>query len=513
MLVDGNATYTGQLTAGYNTGSVSGTTHVGGIVGTNETGAAVDQVFSTLMQGNAVKGTTSVGGVIGSNAGTLTNAYATDVITGGANVVGTNTATGQISNVYSSAASGQLIGTNENGGQVTNAYSFVDGDDSATKVISGKVTQGDQEKDAQKVASSYGGFIFDTKNGWKIYDDKSDPLLKVFLTTVTVTNGHITDTYKGSEFTADYFRQNAGLSAANGKDFSENKNTNGQLLHVKEGIIDAGEYKDIFYSQQIATDGKDGNPNNLGYDINVDLTVNRKELTVTGTDVERTYGSQTITKGHYGATLDGWVGREEKTDHSQDYRFDDTGIATPDHDGALQDGTNGKITSDVGDYTWKGGKVALTNPDISKNYVLKTTEASGNSKVNQASLHIHANDITVPVGVKPEYSGSVNGLTNGDRWTGIHFGIQDTDQPKESQVGVYAGIIGLWENGTFHPLGNTDSFPQFNTNYVVTFDPGTLRVTNEHSWDYFLKDAPWDRQRNFRERKAEIHFVAGGMTL
>lgn len=513
----GQTISTGKLTAGYNTGFVSGETNVGGIVGTNEKGAAVDQVFSTLMEGNTVTGTTSVGGVVGSNGGTLSNAYATDVIQKGANLVGTNTKNGQISNVYSSAASGQLIGANEKGGQVTNAYSFVENDTSATKVISGKVTQGDQEKDAQKVEASYDGFTFNTTNGWKIYDDKSNPLLKVFLTTVTVTNGQITDTYKGSEFTADYFRQHAGLSAANGKNFSENENTNGQLLHVKEGIIDAGKYKDIFYSQQIATDGKNGNPNNLGYDINVDLTVNQKELTVTGTDVERTYGNQTITKGHYGANLDGWVGKEEKADHSQDYRFDTTGIATPAHDGALQDGTNEKVTSDVGDYTWKGGKVELTNPDISKNYVLKTTEASGNSKVNQASLHIHANDTTVPVGVTPEYSGSVNGLVNGDAWKkDVRFGIAGADKPKESQVGVYHGIIGLWMGGTFHALGADDlnrNENPFLKNYNINVEAGTLRVVNEHSWDYFLKDAPWDRQRNFRERKAEIHFVAGGMTL
>lgn len=31
--------------------------------------------------------------------------------------------------------------------------------------------------------------------------------------------------------------------------------------------------------------------------------------------------------------------------------------------------------------------------------------------------------------------------------------------------------------------------------------------------DYWLSAAPWDKQRNFRERKAELHYVAGGLKL
>ena len=32
-------------------------------------------------------------------------------------------------------------------------------------------------------------------------------------------------------------------------------------------------------------------------------------------------------------------------------------------------------------------------------------------------------------------------------------------------------------------------------------------------WDYLYSDAPFDRNRDFRERKAEINFVDGGMEL
>lgn len=503
-------TLTGEIHAGYNTGSVTADgKNVGGIVGTNANGATVDQVFSTLAEGNAVGSSTevveNVGGIIGDNEGTLMNAYATHTVNGKnestGNAVGTNS--GTISNVYSSATSGKLIGENANttGDPIKNVYSYSTDDTTVTVLTA----------DNQKKQSSYGGFDFNGVDGkqaiWKLYDEKSNPLLKVFLTTVTATNNIITDTYKGSEFTADYFREHAGLNAANGKNFAEDDNTEGALLHVKDGIIDAGEYKDIFYSQQIATNGKDGSPNNLGYDIDVDLTVNKKELTVTGTDVKRTYGDKTITNGDYGVRVDGWVGREDGKDHSGDYSFDSSGIT----DGALADGANGRVTNDVGEYVWENGTVTLTNADISKNYTLNAT-VSGKSYVEKANLTIHADDTYVPVGIKPHYSGTVDKLVNGDQWD-AHFGIDSSDKPKESQVGVYHGIIGLWVDGTFHGLKENDFTEGFLKNYNITLEPGTLTVGDWPSWDYFLKDAPWDRQKNFRERKAEIHFIAGGMTL
>ena len=38
-------------------------------------------------------------------------------------------------------------------------------------------------------------------------------------------------------------------------------------------------------------------------------------------------------------------------------------------------------------------------------------------------------------------------------------------------------------------------------------------IIPESHWDYLYHDAPFDRDKDFRERKAEIHFVDGGMEL
>lgn len=527
---------TGKLSAGYNTGSVKGSSNIGGIVGSNEEGALVDQVFSTLVEGNTIGGysdastTEHVGGLIGNNAGILSNSYATDAITatGAGNLVGTNADKGTISNVYSSATSGKLIGenTNTDAGAVTDAYSFSTGDKDSKGVTVLK-------SEEQKKQDSYKKFDFtgtDEKQAvWKLYDEKSNPLLKVFLTTVTVKDGKLTGTYKGEAFKAEDFDK-AELTAANGKNFAENTNTNGALLGVKEGIINAGEYKDIFYSQQIATDGNDGSPNNLGYDINVDLTVDKAVLKVEGDEVTRTYGDTGITSGGYGVTVK-W---NDSTVDGGKYAFDGSKI----EDGALTGNTTGKVTNNANtkddqteDYTWSG-KVSLTDGEF-KNFTFdkdhaawndqdgKTVDVVGKSYVNKADLTIHADDTEVYAGWTPKYDGTVGPLVNGDRWN-VHFGIADANKSQESQVGVHKEIIGLWVNGTkFLPLtSNQLTEPDLLKNYNIDVKPGTLTVIDgvppvepDSHLDYFLKDAPWDRQENFRERKAEIYFIAGGMTL
>lgn len=70
---------------------------------------------------------------------------------------------------------------------------------------------------------------------------------------------------------------------------------------------------------------------------------------------------------------------------------------------------------------------------------------------------------------------------------------------------------------------STDETTGFNPNnlgYDIDFstriDPGPSGmpdIPDSERWNSLLRDAPWDRNRNFRERKAEVHFLAGGMTL
>lgn len=56
----------------------------------------------------------------------------------------------------------------------------------------------------------------------------------------------------------------------------------------------------------------------------------------------------------------------------------------------------------------------------------------------------------------------------------------------------------------------------YDIDFGTRIDPrpsGMPDIPDSERWNSLLRDAPWDRNRNFRERKAEVHFLAGGMTL
>ena len=321
----------GSLTAGYNTGVIDAgsSTNVGGIVGNNE--GTLDQVFNTVMTAdgqNAITGGTNVGGLVGTNSGTLSNAYNTTEVKSTnngvvGNAVGENDTNGTIENIYASNTSGKLIGSNINTAQdaIQNAYSFVKDDTSATTVL--------DEKVAQKAEESY---EFDNKDDgttWKFYDGYSNPLLKVFLTTLTVDSDQVDLVYNAGEqdLNIGQLVQDGIISAPVVKDDKDNIIYDGmdayhntvikdednklgasELLQNTTGQKDAGTYDNWLYSGQIASGSKDGsgfNPNNLGYDIvytkndsgETGVEIGKATINIDLGKVEHTYGNADVING------------------------------------------------------------------------------------------------------------------------------------------------------------------------------------------------------------------------
>ena len=302
----------GTLTAGYNTGVVDAgqSRNVGGIAGTNS--GTLDQVFNSVVtvtktetgatdangrklynytytDGGAISGASNVGGIVGSNTaeGKLSNAYSTTAVAGNskvANIVGSNA--GQVSNIYGYAANGS---TNVNGGTVSKSY-IINPD--------GTLQNGN---DAKKLDS----YAFDNKKTtWKLYDKRTNPLLKVFLTKVTVAP----DLQQGWVYDATNHLDIHGW-IENGKlttndpanDAFKAYNNNSSLLQGEE-LKNVGTYSSWLWSGQIASGG-DAGPNNLGYDFTVgNIKVTKKVLNVTGNTVNRTYGSL-LKKDDYGLSI------------------------------------------------------------------------------------------------------------------------------------------------------------------------------------------------------------------
>jgi len=213
----------GNVINSYATGNLSGTSGVGGLVGTNN--GSVSNSYAT---GN-VSGSRSVGGLVGINYGStssVSNSYATGAVSGINDVgglVGYNMNSGSISNSYATGAVagffgyfGGLVGTNI--GSISNSYAtgavpsgVVAGINGYVGGLAGYNIGSISNSYATGQSTSAGGTgltttqlqqsanfgAWDLTNTWVVYDGHSNPLLRSFMTPLTVTLGNTSKTYDG----------------------------------------------------------------------------------------------------------------------------------------------------------------------------------------------------------------------------------------------------------------------------------------------------------------------------
>lgn len=261
----------GKLTAGYNTGVISAgsSTNVGGIAGSNS--GTMDQVFTNVMtengQDQTITGKENVGGIVGNNGtnGKISNAYtAKETTVKGTTsglIAGTNG--GTISNVYGTNED-QLVG---NGTKATNGYGM------------------------SNASKDYNGFDF--TNTWKIYEDHTNPLLKVFLTKANIKEDALKNMTYNGENQLDIKKLISDKTLTNQKDANFADYTHSSSLLQSNASKNAGIYTKWLWSAQIDknTDGKAFDPNNLGYDFSVtDVAVGKKQLLVRADDQIITVG-------------------------------------------------------------------------------------------------------------------------------------------------------------------------------------------------------------------------------
>ncbi|SFU51919.1 filamentous hemagglutinin family N-terminal domain-containing protein [Polaromonas sp. YR568] len=192
-------------------GSVSGYISVGALVGVNH--GSISNAYATA----SVSGYVRVGGLVGeSNFGSISNSYATGSVsaTGGVvgGLVGTALADNRISNSYATGSVsgpsnvGALAGVN--GGTITASFWLNSvstrgiGTRYSTATID-SLTRGLSASEAASASTySAAGWGVATAGGsssvWRIYDGKTMPLLRSFLTALTVKTGDVSKTYDGT---------------------------------------------------------------------------------------------------------------------------------------------------------------------------------------------------------------------------------------------------------------------------------------------------------------------------
>lgn len=476
----------GEVTAAYNTGAIeaSGSENVGGIAGTNA--GTLDQVFNTVITVNedgSITGHTNVGGIAGTNTGTISNAYNTSTVTGTA----------------ADAVTGSIAGVNDNNGTISNVYSTV-GDN---LVGSGNGTVSNVY-DSENGTFGEGGSAIDKTGGanasttpWRQYGD-NNPILKVFLTTVTYdgTKNNQDLVYNGKDQTLDIdgLIDSGAFGAAD--DFAAHKNVEGGLIfHDVDGEHkNAGTYTDGLWSMQIGA-GKDGSPNNLGYDVqSVEYEIGKATIEISLEDIYRLYGSGNMYKDadrtqSSNAYEDYWhitVGNED--DFDKDAL--NAALKSIRNNAEITDdgkGTNGRTTADAGDHDWK---VQVDISDIASNFQLKdqgnatsyTYVGNDKSHVAKADLTIDLNDVNMTYGQKEDairgqygYSASTEAgktLVNGDTLTDVIAGMTYTNTAYNAD-GTTKDVLA---DGTYALKKDTMTEGDAYKNYNVTYTNGDVTM-------------------------------------
>ena len=400
--------HSGTISNSYATGTVTGTgangRRAGGLVGINYGGDITDS-FAT----GAVSGNHAIGGLVGVNfGGTTSNVYATGAVSvtngqaGG--LMGLNEAT--VQNAYSTGSvsgtgsqiGGLIGGATYGGATVTNSFWNSQTSGQSTSAFGSPLTTAQMLQQ-----SSYSGWDF--AGTWVIYAGNTNPLLRAFMTPLTVTANDASKTYDGVVY-----------SGGNGVSYSvmpAGGNLLGSLTYAgtSQGAVNAGAY--TITAQGLYS-------NQMGYLITyVDgsLAVNPATLTVSGTHVANKVYDGTTTAGVSGGTLAGVIGSDAVT--------------------LTQAGTFAAPNA--------GNGVAVTAADTlggaaAGNYIL--VQPNGlSANITQATLSYNAALATSVSGTTPSgLSGTVSGFVTGDTLANSTSGVLSwtTSATGSSPAGSYA---------------------------------------------------------------------------
>lgn len=474
-----------------NEGTVIGGSYVGGVIGKND--AAIGSKGSAQVgitnEGTVIATKGGAGGLIGENNAAITNT----VMINRGEVHGNNTNDG--------SGTGGLIGTNNENGDIT--YSSLINE--ATGTVTG--------------TNNVGGLIgvnkADITGGRDTVEDEDAGMYinKIY------NNGVINvGTYKDENGDGKYV-------------FDEQDGNNiGGLIGDNQGSLTAGYNTGAINASGSTNVGgiAGSNAGTIDQVFNTVMTENGQNQTITGgTNVGGLVGDNTgtITNAYNTSNVvatnqDGIVGNLVGT-NTGEVKFV-YGVAN-NLIGSGTDAVNGYVIDTSDQWKQEGSYAGFTfganrwkiyngysNPMLSV-FLTKVTVVDQHlvnqyfSAKHYGELHqITADDIKALIAIGAISAPDGFGAFNNNN--GLIQGVAD-DAMANSGNWLYSGqIADSFVNGIFNPN---------NLGYDISLVYSPFELDNDPSshWNYLFNDAPFDRNKDFRERKAEVNFVDGGMEI
>jgi filamentous hemagglutinin family protein len=464
-------------------GSVVGLESVGGLTGWNKGTISNTYATPSVREVGRIGGAASAGGLVGDNFGTISNSYAAGTVSGKNSVGGLVGYNGNIGTISNSYAAGSVSGMNLVGGLVgynsgTISNSCAVGSASGINYVGGLVGHNgdyfvgwvsdsfwDTQTSGQATSAAGTGMstaqmqhlanftsttsangnvnpAWDFAGTWVMYDTHTYPLLRVFMSPLTVS-ANFSKTYDGLPYTVA-----SGVSYSTPPDMA---NVLGTVSYdgTAQGARNVGSYA-------IAPGGLYSNQQ--GYIISYAdsaLTITPAPLTYAADAASKTYGQPNpLLSGN----VTGLVGSDTLASAT-------TGTATFT--------TPASSTSNVGSYAVIGSGLTANHG----NYLFAQAPANATAlTIAPATLTVTADAVDRIYGqANPPLSGNVTGLVGNDTLASATTGTMAFGTPatSSSNVGSYA-ITG---SGLSANHGNY-LFAQAPANTTaLTIAPATLTVT------------------------------------
>lgn len=475
-----------------NSGNVTGENYVGGVAGLNTNNKPLDGVEASNT-GTVFATAGGAGGIFAVNNADITNSKLTNngaVIGNGGNgtggIFGVNTGNISTSSLINEV-DGQVIGTNNVGGLIGKN--------------TGIITGGRDDADSYYKYQIYnngvinvGTYNYNNQNGDYEFTAGTGQNIGGLIGNNTTENGKtgsLTAGYNTGAINASGSTNVGGIAGSNSGTIDQVFNT----IMVADGTLDLnGKTQSVAVNGGINVGGLVGN--NSGILNNAYNTTS--EVKGNAASTGNLVGTNSGTVQYVYGVADKLIG---------DGKTAENGYVIDTSDQWKQEGSYAGFTFEANGWKIYNG---YSNPMLSV-FLTKVTVVDQHlvnqyfSAKHYGELHqITADDIKALIAIGAISAPDGFGAFNNNN--GLIQGVAD-DAMANSGNWLYSGqIADSFVNGIFNPN---------NLGYDISLVYSPFELDNDPSsyWNYLFNDAPFDRNKDFRERKAEVNFVDGGMEI